>query len=378
MFLPIRTDRRLRTTPWLNFALIAANILIFMVTRNMAEVAVSPYWLDPGAPQPIQFATYLFLHADGMHLFGNMIFLYVFGNNVEDRLGHIGYLLFYLIGGALAGLGHVLVEVHPVLGASGAVAAVSGAYLALFSGTRVTVVYFLIIIGTFEVFGMWVILFYFIFDVVKLAYSGGDVAYLAHITGYIYGFVVAMGLVWLKVLPREPYDLLSWISHRRRKQQYNKMAKQGYQPWDMNPVKDPIRAADAVKLTQQDEKLMGIRLAISQLITQQQLQEASCKYIDLLELDAAQVLPRDQQLDISNQLARDGRHLMAAQAYELFLHAFPKDHDRDQVELMLGLLCVRYLDRKQRGRELLTAALKNLRDQAHIDLARTALAQIDA
>jgi outer membrane protein assembly factor BamD (BamD/ComL family) len=143
-------------------------------------------------------------------------------------------------------------------------------------------------------------------------------------------------------------------------------------------VKDPIRAAEAVKLTEQDEKLLGMRHAITQSIAQQQLHEASDKYIELLEFDSSQVLPRDQQLDIGNQLAGDGRHLMAAQAYELFLQAFPKDHDRDQVELMLGLLCVRYLDRKQRGRELLQAALKTLRDPAHVDLARAALAQIDA
>jgi len=375
MFLPIRTDRRLRKTPWINYALIAVNILVFM---TMGNAPVIRYMLDPGALRPIQFLTYMFLHADAMHLLGNMLFLYVFGNNVEDRLGRIGYLIFYLIGGALAGLGHVLVEPAPVLGASGAVAAVSGAFLALFPGARVTVVYWIIIIGAFEVFGIWIILFYFIFDVVKWAFDVDRVAYLAHITGYVYGFVIAIGLLLLHVLPREPYDLLSWISHRRRSRQYRKLADKGYQPWDINPVKDPIRAAEAVKLTEQDEKLLGMRHAITQSIAQQQLHEASDKYIELLEFDSSQVLPRDQQLDIGNQLAGDGRHLMAAQAYELFLQAFPKDHDRDQVELMLGLLCVRYLDRKQRGRELLQAALKTLRDPAHVDLARAALAQIDA
>lgn len=350
-----------------------------MITDGAMDPRWQPYLLDPAAPEPLQFFTYLFLHADGMHLLGNMLFLYVFGNNVEDRLGRVGYPIFFIIGGALAGLGHVLIEEHPVLGASGAVAAVSGAYLALFAGTRITVVYWLIIVGAFQISGMWVILFYFLFDVVKLTFSQDNVAYLAHITGYLYGFVVAMGLILTRILKREPYDLLSWFDHRRRRGAYKRMAADGYQPWDFNRVKDPPpRQQDAVQLTENDQRLMQVRRTINELMAEQRPREAADRYIELLDMDSAQILPRDQQLDIGNQLAGDGRHLMAAHAYELFLNAFPKDRDRDQVALMLGVLYVRYLDRKQRGRELLDAAIKQLRDPAHLDLARATLAMIDS
>ncbi len=379
MFLPIRTDRRLRRTPWINFGLIASNVVIYLITREWDSPGLERLILDPAEPRAIQFLSYQFLHADAMHLLGNMLFLYVFGNGVEDRLGRFGYALFYLVGGALAGEGHALVETSPVIGASGAVAAVSGAYLVLFPRSRVTIVYWFFIVGAFHVSGMVVILFYFAYDIVQLGLSLDNVAYLAHITGYVYGFVIALALLLTRLLPREPYDLLAWIDHRRRRRSFKQMTDGGYQPWDFNPVKTPPpRAQDAVQLTDQDRRLMQLRGTIGQHLTEQRQRDAADLYVQLIEIDPNQVLPRDQQIDVCNQLASDGRHLIAAQAYELFLGAFPRDHHLDQVQLMLGVLYVRYLDRRQRGRELLDAALTRLRDPAQIELAKSTLAQIDA
>ena len=89
MFFPIRTDRKLVHTPWVNYGLIAANVLIFMSTRSHAnDLAPLAFPLDPPQAQLHQFITYQFLHADLWHLLGNMLFLYVFGNSVEDRLGN--------------------------------------------------------------------------------------------------------------------------------------------------------------------------------------------------------------------------------------------------------------------------------------------------
>src|SRR5688572_13975984 len=139
MFFPVRTDRRLRSTPWMNIALIAVNAVAFVATRQRLEqhdAEVVKYILDPAQPQLFQFVTYQFLHGSPLHLLGNMLFLYVFGNSVEDRLGKVGYLAFFLAGGVLAGVGHAAMETSPVLGASGAVAAVTGAYLALFPQTN--------------------------------------------------------------------------------------------------------------------------------------------------------------------------------------------------------------------------------------------------
>ncbi|NJL32188.1 MAG: rhomboid family intramembrane serine protease, partial [Phycisphaerales bacterium] len=88
-----------------------------------------------------------------------MLFLYVFGNSVEDRLGKAGYLCFYLAGGVLAGLGHAVLDPNPVIGASGAVSAVTGAYLALFPLTNVTIFYWFIFFGVFEVPSFYLIVF---------------------------------------------------------------------------------------------------------------------------------------------------------------------------------------------------------------------------
>src|SRR5690606_30503901 len=105
------------------------------------HVPLAGYYLNPRAPELHQFLSYQFLHASWLHLLGNMLFLYVFGNSVEDRLGRAAYLLFYLAGGVMAGVGHAWLEAAPVLGASGAVAGVTGAFLALFPLSNITVVY---------------------------------------------------------------------------------------------------------------------------------------------------------------------------------------------------------------------------------------------
>ncbi len=146
----------------MNYVLIAVNVLIFLVTywphRDLytgSEEALRP-WVDqfmltPVRPNLWQFVSYAFLHGGLMHIIGNMFFLYLFGNNVNDKLGHIGYLCFYLAGAVFSGVGHTLFNSSstiPTLGASGAIAAVTGAYLVLFPQTLITVLYWFYIIGT--------------------------------------------------------------------------------------------------------------------------------------------------------------------------------------------------------------------------------------
>jgi len=208
MFFPIRTDRRLHHTPWVNIALIAANVVVFVMTKQGQDlVAMAPYTLHPNTPTLVQYISYQFLHANWAHLMGNMLFLYVFGNSVEDRLGKVGYLGFYLAGGVMAGLGHALIEANPVLGASGSVAAVTGAYLALFPLSNVTVFYWFFLIGTFEISSIMLILFQVGYNVLFQLMGDGGVAYLAHLSGYAYGFMVGMSLLRVCLLPREAFDL---------------------------------------------------------------------------------------------------------------------------------------------------------------------------
>ena len=154
--LPIRTSIRPIRTPYMNYSLIVANVVIFFLTygANGLTSWSQAFMLTPARPALWQFVSYAFLHGSFMHIFGNMYFLYIFGNNINDRLGNLGYLIFYLGGAIFSAIGHILAAnvfgggsvAVPVLGASGAVAAVTGAYLVLFPQTLITIIYWFIFI----------------------------------------------------------------------------------------------------------------------------------------------------------------------------------------------------------------------------------------
>src|SRR4051812_16215515 len=122
--IPLRTDSRVHTTPWVNWALIVANIAAYMLQR-VHPALTQRMALDPAQTALPTFLTYAFAHASIAHIAGNVLFLYIFGNAVNDKMGQSAYLAFYLSGAVIAGVGHVLSASHPVIGASGAVAAVT-------------------------------------------------------------------------------------------------------------------------------------------------------------------------------------------------------------------------------------------------------------
>jgi membrane associated rhomboid family serine protease len=141
-----------------------------------------------------------FLHGGWLHLIGNLLYLWIFGNNVEDRLGRVGFLVFYLVGGVLAGLAQVAIDPGspiPTIGASGAIAATLGAYLVFYPGARVTSLIFLgffyqlVKIPAAIVLGFWFVL-QLLDGIGSLGMTqGGGVAFFAHIGGFVFGAVVA-------------------------------------------------------------------------------------------------------------------------------------------------------------------------------------------
>src|SRR5271170_1952031 len=156
--LPLRDDQPRYSTPWVTRFLIALNLLIFLfeaaLDRGSLTILISQFGVVPshlaaflaGSPRyplpaiVIPFLTSLFLHGSWMHVIGNMWFLYIFGDNVEDYLGHFKYLVFYILTGVLAMGTHVAMNLHstaPVVGASGAIFGVLGAYFVLYPGSRV-------------------------------------------------------------------------------------------------------------------------------------------------------------------------------------------------------------------------------------------------
>ena len=165
---------------------------------------------EPG-PTPIWLTlfTSLFMHGGLLHLGGNMLFLWVFGDNVEHRIGHALFLIFYLAAGVIASFAQILVSpdsVIPTLGASGAISGVLGAYLVLFPTNRVMVFFFraLIPVPAIVAIGMWAV-FQFIFGIASLGEEvGGGVAYMAHIGGFVAG--LGAGVLFRAIFnePRHP------------------------------------------------------------------------------------------------------------------------------------------------------------------------------
>lgn len=239
MLFPIgdeNADRR--TTPVVNYVLILLNIAVFVflqglgsnlnftyafstvpgeIIRNRDIVTSSRVLVQPVTGQEIEMPglqptpipvfltliTSMFMHGGIAHIFGNMLFLWIFGDNIEDRLGHLRYAIFYLVCGILAGLAHVFTTVAfagneqslliPSLGASGAISGVLGGYLLLFPTRRVTVLlsYFITHVPAFIAIGLW-----FVFQLISglgmlgAGSAAGGVAYAAHIGGFIAGLIL--------------------------------------------------------------------------------------------------------------------------------------------------------------------------------------------
>jgi len=393
VIVPIGTDRRQKHTPWITYTLIVINVVLFVLT-DFGGAFYDPKFIvllvDPGFPELDQFITYMFMHSWNkqgfawfmpLHLLGNMLFLYTFGRTVEDALGKIGFLGFYLAGGVIAALGHSMVEESMIGGASGAVAAVTGAYLVLSPRSYVRIgVWIAIFVRTFEVMGMVVILFQIAQDAFRYIAEHGGVAYLAHLSGYAFGIVVCVFLLRIRLLARDPSDLLSLIEHRRRRAAFSRMTRRGDHPWESAPAPGAAgrvrQDQQAAVPNEQQQRILELRGRISQALTRSEHDVAATVYLQLLELDPNQTLSQQQQLDVANALMTQQRYESAARAYDMFLGTYYTYVQREQVQLILGLIYARYLDEPARAVSLLEAALPRLHDDEQKALAKDTLAQV--
>jgi len=212
---PFRDHNPSERTPYVTWALIAANVVIFlsyfpslsgseaMLGAFFDQWALVPREVLSGFDQHTVL-TSMFLHGGWMHLLGNMLFLYIFGDNLEDLLGHLGFLAFYLASGVAAAGGQILADPTssiPMVGASGAIAGVMGGYLLLFPRARIDVLVIIVVI--FKVFTIpaWLMLgIWFGLQLVNglaMDVAGGGVAYWAHAGGFIAGLVLVLP-AWLK------------------------------------------------------------------------------------------------------------------------------------------------------------------------------------
>lgn len=227
---PLRDHNPSERTPYVLYALIAANLGAFLLQLPFtgSERAMLGFWRD-WAMIPVVVTqggewhgilTSMFLHAGFLHLAGNMLFLWIFGDNLEDQLGHLGFLIFYLAAGIAAALAHIAADpgsAIPTVGASGAIGGVMGGYLLLFPRAKVDIL--LIFVVFFRVFTVpaWVLLgLWFgmqIFSGLSTPTNGGGVAYWAHAGGFLAGIVLTLpawlrrgaGAYWRRTEGRPPH-----------------------------------------------------------------------------------------------------------------------------------------------------------------------------
>ena len=208
---PIRDHNPSSATPYVTWAIIALNVVIFALTLPLTG-DMQTLWIN-GALYPAEVTqghalhgliTHMFLHAGMMHLAGNMLFLWIFGDNLEEQLGHVGFLLLYLAGGLAAALAQIVAEpgaTIPMVGASGAIAGVMGGYLLLFPRARVDVLFIFIIFFRIFAIPAWVVRgVWFGMQLFNGTASGltDGVAYWAHAGGFAAGLLL-MVPHWLRL-----------------------------------------------------------------------------------------------------------------------------------------------------------------------------------
>ncbi|MES4887281.1 rhomboid family intramembrane serine protease [Streptomyces sp. NPDC096012] len=262
MVIPVHDVNPVRRTPWVTYALIGVNVFVFLTMPGAAgsvagdsdlaplchlqafmqhyaavprelihhqlpqlvpngQVGVGPHGPGCVVSRPgydkspaLSVFTAMFLHGGWLHLLGNMLFLLIFGNNVEDRMGHVRYLLFYVVCGYAAGYGFALLNDssgEPLIGASGAIAGVLGAYLVLYPRARVWVLVPFLVFLPLRLPAWLVLGFWFALQAVYSSghgISGGTVAYAAHVVGFVAGMLLAWPLKPGTPPPPEPPGLL--------------------------------------------------------------------------------------------------------------------------------------------------------------------------
>lgn len=211
---PIGDDNSARRiVPWVTYALIALNLLFFFVELSGGDAFVMKWAFVPSRflanplGEFLTLFTSMFMHAGWVHLGGNMLYLWIFGDNVEDRFGHVMFSIFYLLCGLAATFAQLAFSTDsnvPNLGASGAIAGVLGAYILLFPKGKVNVLMGrgVIPMPALAVIGIWIVLQLFsgIGSIASTADTGG-VAYMAHIGGFVAGFVLTFLLRGTRQIP---------------------------------------------------------------------------------------------------------------------------------------------------------------------------------
>lgn len=237
--MPLRDLNPTRRFPILTYGLIAINAVVFLIQLTMPEQQLQQVFIDqavvPASASAAPFALEtildvvrsMFFHGGWEHILGNMLYLYLFGDNIEDRLGEVLFLVLYFGGGFVAAFAQVMIDPSspiPLIGASGAIAAVLGSYLVMFPGVKVQGIVALGRIGSMQEMPAWIVLgLWFVLQLVSGfgslgtdAQYGGGVAFFAHIGGFVFGVILT--LILSRIVPQPPAE-------ERNQTLYNRTAR---------------------------------------------------------------------------------------------------------------------------------------------------------
>ncbi len=234
--LPLKDINPTRRIPFITYALIAVNVLVFIWEQTFSaselqdafmRLSVVPSYVmqDPLSLETfLDFVRSMFFHGGWFHLLGNMLYLWLFGDNIEDRMGGVLYLVLYFLGGFVASIAQIIISpssMIPMVGASGAIAAVLGSYLILFPGVRVMGIVPLGLVSRIAEWPAWIVLglwfgVQLLNGVVSVALetsTTGGVAFFAHIGGFVIG--LALTWIFLKLVPQPPVEQRHEVLYER-------------------------------------------------------------------------------------------------------------------------------------------------------------------
>ena len=342
MIIPYGDDSSPRRTPYVNYALLAANVLIFLFYGFSSETADWVFKRYAFVPAEWGWATWytaftsMFLHGDILHVGGNMLFLYIVGDNVEDKLGHALYLVAYLLCGLGAVALHVAAgpgSVRATVGASGAISGVIAMYAVFFPRVPIKFFYFIFFgfvwFGTFKLSAIWAVGYWIVEQLLLGTVSSlgsspvSNVAYWAHVGGFVMGFAAVLVLRAVGVLSGTDYALWAWIRH----------------PYAFrSSVGSGGRRYPSIEAQVSEGSAASLRSAVAQALDLGDDVGAVRLYQGLERLEREPVLPSREQSRLADAAYRAGALETALVAYQRLLDGYPEHPARFNVAFNIAWL----------------------------------------
>jgi len=397
LILPVGDEDNLLRRPYVNYAFIAANVMVYLLfTVKLTNVELYSFALEWGTvPANLKLHTLLtaaFVHGGLLHLAGNMWFLGVFGDNVEDRIGHLLYPLFYIAGALCASLTHILFNegsITPAVGASGAVSAVLGAYMVMMPRVKVKIFYWIyyragvFTISAVYVIGFWIALQVFYFLMLESERIGG-VAYSAHIGGAVFG--IAAGIIAALVLKSTRRGQMDELDLRKAQREFT--SRQGLQTFESSYASHLKTGGVGITTSGPRERraspsplthnyVSDAKEAVSILLETGKEEEAVDEYLSFIRKYRYASLLAMDQLRIADLLLTRGEHHLAEEAYDRFLRHYPEHKHSEDVRYNLAMLCAQYTENFQKAKKLLKLLRRTTSDSVRVAAIEEELERIE-